>query len=98
MLKKSNNDFFYFNNIKYIGGKMHISDLQNKSIVDIATGKNLGKIIDLILDEKGNILELIIERKKFFLSFLSGDTVTIKWNNINKIGEDVILICIDSNT
>ena len=72
---------------------MNISDLQNKSIIDLNTGKNLGKIIDLVLDDKGCILELIIEKKKFFLNILSNkDTVSIKWININKIGEDVILV------
>lgn len=77
---------------------MHISDLQNKSIVDLNTGKNLGKIIDLVLDEKGNTLELIIEKKRGFLKFISsGENTIIKWNSINKIGEDVILINIDMN-
>ncbi len=75
---------------------MHISDLQSKSIVDITTGKNLGKIIDLVLDEKGNTLELVVEKKKF-LNLFSKDTIIIKWNNINRIGEDVILIDIDMN-
>lgn len=77
---------------------MHISDLQNKSIVDLNTGKNLGKIIDLVLDEKGNTLELIVEKKRGFLKFISsGENTIIKWNSINKIGEDVILINIDMN-
>ena len=75
---------------------MHISDLQSKSIVDITTGKNLGKIIDLVLDEKGNTLELVVEKKKF-LNLFSKDTIIIKWNNINRIGEDVILIDINMN-
>lgn len=75
---------------------MHISDLQSKSIVDITTGKNLGKIIDLILDDKGNTLELVVEKKKI-LSLFSKDTIIIKWDNINRIGEDVILIDIDMN-
>ncbi len=75
---------------------MHISDLQSKSIVDITTGKNLGKIIDLVLDEKGNTLDLVVEKKKF-LNLFSKDTIIIKWNNINRIGEDVILIDIDMN-
>lgn len=76
---------------------MHISDLQSKSIIDLNTGKNLGKIIDLVLDEKGNTLELIVEKKRFFLNFLTKDNITFKWSNINRIGEDVILISIDTN-
>lgn len=90
--------FFYFNYILYIGGMMHISDLQNKSIIDLNTGKNLGKIIDLVLDDKGSTVEIVVEKKRSFLKFLSGgESTNIKWNNINKIGEDAILIYIDSN-
>ena len=47
---------------------MNISDLQSKSIIDLNTGKNLGKIIDLVLDENGSILELIIEKRKLFFN------------------------------
>ena len=73
---------------------MNISDLQSKSIIDLNTGKNLGKIIDLVLDENGSILELIIEKRKLFFN---KDNISIKWSNINRIGEDVILINIDMN-
>ncbi len=76
---------------------MNISDLQNKSIVDITTGKNLGKIVDLVLDNHGNTIEIIIEKKRNFFKFLfNGETTNIKWNNIDKIGEDVILIKVDN--
>ena len=77
---------------------MNISDLQSKNIIDLNTGKNLGKIIDLVLDENGNTIELILEKKKFFLNFFSKDNTTIKWKDINKIGEDVILINFIDNT
>ena len=76
---------------------MNISDLQNKSIIDLDTGKNLGKIVDLVLDNEGKVLELIIEKKRFFFNFLTKDNVVIKWENINRIGEDVILISIDTD-
>ncbi len=75
---------------------MNISDLQSKSVVDITTGKNLGKIIDLVLDDSGNTIELIVEKKRF-LNFFTTDSTIIKWSNINRIGEDVILISIDSS-
>ena len=77
---------------------MNISDLQSKNIIDLNTGKNLGKIIDLVLDENGSTIELILEKKKFIFNFFSKSNTTIKWSDISKIGEDVILINFIDNT
>lgn len=73
---------------------MRLSDLQNKDIVNIVDGKNIGNIIDVNIDEQsGNILSFIIEPSKNFLSFFNkGKDTEIKWNSIAKIGEDVILV------
>lgn len=72
---------------------MLLSDLQNKTLINIIDGKNIGSIIDIKIDyEKGEILSFIIEpNKKSFFSNKNNYT-EIKWRNIKKIGEDVILI------
>ncbi len=77
---------------------MRLSDLQNKNIVNIVDGKNIGNIIDVHINEiNGSIESFVIEPNKNFLSFLSHDKDTeIKWNSIAKIGEDVILVKIGS--
>ena len=77
---------------------MNISDLQSKNIIDLNTGKNLGKIIDLVLDENGNTIELILEKKKSIFNLFNKENTTIKWSDISKIGEDVILINFIDNT
>ncbi len=73
---------------------MRLSDLQNKDIVNIMDGKNIGNIIDVKIDETtGNIVSFIIEPNKNLLLFRSrGKDTEIKWNAIAKIGEDVILV------
>jgi len=73
---------------------MRLSDLQNKDIVNVIDGKNIGNIIDVKIDEeKGIIMSLIIEPNKNFFSFFNkGADTEISWNNITKIGEDVILV------
>ena len=73
---------------------MRLSDLQNKNIVNIIDGKNIGNIIDVHINEaSGNIESFVIEPNKNFLSFLNhGKDTEIKWNSIAKIGEDVILV------
>ena len=74
---------------------MRLSDLQNKDIVNISDGRNIGNIIDVKIDESsGNIVSFIIEPNKNFFKFLRGDKIDteINWKNITKIGEDVILV------
>ena len=71
---------------------MRLSELQSKDIVNLNDGKRMGKIIDVVIDN-GKIYNLVIEPKRFFLNiFRRGEEVTIKWESIEKIGEDVILI------
>jgi len=73
---------------------MRLSDLQNKDIVNVIDGKNIGNIIDVRIDEQtGTILALVIEPNRNFFSFVNKGTDTeINWKNITKIGEDVILV------
>lgn len=71
---------------------MRLSELQAKDIVNVIDGKKLGRIIDVVVDG-GKMYNLVIEPKRFFLNiFKRGEEVTIKWENIEKIGEDVILV------
>ena len=73
---------------------MRLSELQNKNIVSISDGRNIGSIIDVKINEvTGEILSLIVEANKTFFTFSNKEMDTeIKWENITKIGEDVILV------
>lgn len=72
---------------------MRLSDLQNKDVINVVDGKKIGNIIDVSLDTNGNMNGLIVEKTKFFISFFtSKDEVSISWQQIEKIGEDVILV------
>ena len=75
---------------------MKLSDLQNKDIVNVNDGRNIGNIIDVKIDEEnGNIVSFLIEpNKNFFRIFnkIGTNDTEIKWKSITKIGEDVILV------
>ena len=76
---------------------MRLSDIQNKDIVKVSDGSLLGNIIDVEVNSEGKILNLIVFNKKgSIFSFKGKDEIFIKWNEIKKIGEDVILV--DNNT
>ena len=71
---------------------MRLSDLQNKDVLNYTDGKVIGKIIDVEITD-GKINKLIVEKYKFIISmFTSHNEIEIPWENISKIGEDVILV------
>lgn len=71
---------------------MRLSELQSKRIINIVNGSNFGNIIDANIDESGKISFLLIDQGKSFLSLNRESDVRIEWNQIVKIGEDVILV------
>lgn len=72
---------------------MRLSDLQKKEVVNVIDGKNVGSIIDINIDNQGKLESLIVEKSVFLVSmFTTRNELEIKWNQIQKIGEDVILV------
>lgn len=74
---------------------MRISDLQNKDVINISTGKIMGSIIDVNVSDDGKLLSFIVDHGKFFSRFTGGE-VEVSWTQIKKIGDDVILVSIDN--
>ena len=75
---------------------MRLSDLQIKDIVNVVDGRNIGNIIDAKIDDKnGSIISLVVESKGKFMSFSKNEDMEIKWQSIERIGEDVILVRIN---
>ncbi len=72
---------------------MRLSDLQDKTVINLIDGKDIGNIIDISLDENGKTDGLIVEKHRFIISyFTSKKEFVVKWEQIEKIGEDVILV------
>lgn len=71
-----------------------ISELQAKDVVSISDGKRLGQIGDLDIDlENGMIRAIIVPSGGRFLGmFGNGQEHVIPWNQIVKIGADVVLV------
>ncbi len=74
---------------------MRLSDLQSKDVINISDGKCIGNIIDVSIDSDGKAIVLLVEKYRFFVSFFSNNVIEIKWNQIKKIGKDVILVSIN---
>ena len=71
---------------------MNLSDLQNKDLINIIDGKKIGNIIDAKFNVETVLIErLVIEPSKSLFS-LKNNVIELKYSDINKIGEDVILV------
>jgi YlmC/YmxH family sporulation protein len=73
---------------------IRLSELQLKEVIIIDDGRRLGHISDLEIDPNtGKILAIIIlaKEKKANL-FGKMDELVINWNQIMRIGSDVILV------
>ena len=71
---------------------MRLSELQEKKIISILTGKNIGTIINIEINNTGNIDSLIIEQGRSLFNINKESDIKVSWEDITKIGEDVILV------
>ena len=68
-------------------------ELRGKEIVNVADGRRLGRITDLALTCNGRVLGFMAPGEKGAIKAFGGkDGVFIPWQNITKIGDDVILV------
>ena len=80
--------------------EVSFSDLKCKEVINVVDGKRLGCVIDVIFHScNGKILGFIVPgAKKGFNLFKPCENIFIPYNNICKIGIDVILVELFVNT
>jgi YlmC/YmxH family sporulation protein len=73
---------------------LKVSDFQVKDVVNVSDGKRLGNVEDIEINlSTGKIEAVIIGGAGKVLGIFGKDAeVVIPWQNILKIGEDVILV------
>ena len=73
---------------------LNLSDLQEKEVIDISSGKKIGSIIDIIINMTGNISKLVLEDRKTPRKLFSNnkEDIYLDWKQIIKIGDDIILV------
>lgn len=71
------------------------SELKMKDVIDVKRGKKLGFIDDVDIEiENGRINAFVVpaHQNRLFSFFTKKNDMVISWNEIKKIGEDVILV------
>lgn len=69
-------------------------DIKNKEVINIYDGRSLGFVYDIEVNlEKGTIEGIIVpEQRGFFHFFGKESDFVIKWKDIKRVGDDVILV------
>jgi len=69
-------------------------DFKQKEVININDGKIVGFVVDVNADfQNGEINSIIVAQTgKLLGNILGKNNVTIPWDKIKKIGEDVILV------
>ena len=71
-----------------------VDDLKAKEVICVSDGAKLGFVSDVEIDlESGRLVSVIVQGSyKFMGMFGKEEDIVIKWENIKKIGDDVIII------
>lgn len=72
---------------------MNLSEFQNKDVINVQNGKKIGNIVDCRVDiETGIIKSFLLIPYKGIFSIKGNGKMEIDYKNIERIGEDVILV------
>lgn len=74
--------------------EVSFNELRQKEVINIKSGKRLGRISDMIISSTDKcVLGLVVPGERRF--FGPREDIFIPWQNIKKIGDDVILIVLE---
>ncbi|MGL4335655.1 MAG: YlmC/YmxH family sporulation protein [Turicibacter sp.] len=74
---------------------MTLSDIEEKDVINVVSGERIGFVSSLKIDtSSGQIIAITVQPTVRFVSFFAKDesSVVVPWNQILKIGEDVIIV------
>lgn len=74
---------------------MRFTELKQKEVINMLDGRRLGNICDLeIMIPSGQVTAIVVPGQVKVLEFLRGERggLCIPWQNVCKIGDDVILV------
>lgn len=75
------------------GIRLNFSDLTRKSVINLRDGCMLGDVCDIEIDvPQGCVTALILPGPGIFGSVSAKNRVVIPWRDIERIGDDVILV------
>ncbi len=83
-----------------MGINCRIAELQCKEVINVCDGCRLGYICDVEVDVcTGKLVSIIVPgRWSIFTLFSGSDEYVICWDQIEKIGDDIVLVRFDTSS
>jgi len=71
-----------------------LGELQSKDVINVVDGTKMGRINNMEIDiTTGKIISIIVQTNTRFMNFFTGNNnVVIPWNQIVKVGGEVIIV------
>lgn len=69
-----------------------ITDLRSKDVVNKKTGARLGNVVDCQIDTCTGCVVALVVCCRTKMGFLSRDECYVRWDDIEVIGDDIILV------
>ena len=81
------------------GDRMTFSELRQTDVLNICDGRRLGRPYDICLNEHACVEAIIVPEQCGMLGMfkLDKEGLMIPWDRIRRIGDDVILVELDSD-
>lgn len=73
---------------------MNTQDIRNKEVINIYDGKSMGYVDDIEIDlVKGTVEGIVVPApRRLFQFFSKEEGHVIRWKDIKRIGDDVVLV------
>ena len=80
-------------------GRVTFSELRCLDVVNICDGKKLGRPMDILFSERAVVEAIVVPAPGGIMNFVRADKegYVVPWNRIRRIGDDVILVELQSD-
>lgn len=77
---------------------INTQDIRDKEVINIHDGRSMGYVDDMEVDlQRGLVEGIVVPAARRMFSFFGRDTdVVIRWKDVKRIGEDVVLVDVPS--
>ncbi len=71
------------------------TDLSSRLIINLADGRRIGPVKDMIMNDAGGVEAIVLRGRKRLMGMLRDKDIVVPWPQVKKIGVDAVLVEIE---